>query len=286
MTSLMTSLLYKTIKRLKPRPSPFPLIRVGPFSDGGYLLPNDLSGISACFSPGNDNRKPFEDSLLHGWGIQSYLLDKSSDVDQFATPLLSGQSFRKLWLSAFPAEDSITLSQWLAEADVPNDQDLILQMDIEGAEWLILSSVPSSILSRFRIIVVEFHGLGDLLNSTKLASLHAPALLNLTSNHTCVHVHPNNTGSELMIPGTAINIPTILECTFLRNDRFDVRFNSFIPSPPILPHPLDRCCSSNYPSLSLSAGWSANTMKFSCYAVFFAALMHRWRLMRRRMVKK
>lgn len=30
------------------------LIRVGSNFDGGYLVPNDLQGIEACFSPGVD----------------------------------------------------------------------------------------------------------------------------------------------------------------------------------------------------------------------------------------
>ena len=32
------------------------LVRLGGNNDGGYLLPNDLEGITACFSPGVDNK--------------------------------------------------------------------------------------------------------------------------------------------------------------------------------------------------------------------------------------
>ena len=39
------------------------------------------------------------------------------------------------------------------------DGDLLLQMDIEGAEWLALAQVSDRVLSRFRIIVLELHGL-------------------------------------------------------------------------------------------------------------------------------
>jgi len=49
-------------------------------------------------------------------------------------------------------------------------------MDIEGAEWSILSSLSPSVLSTFRIIVVEFHGLGNLLNPDQLSSVFFPAL--------------------------------------------------------------------------------------------------------------
>jgi hypothetical protein len=44
--------LVALLERLYPVEGGHPLIRVGPDGDGGYLLPDDLSGIVACFSPG------------------------------------------------------------------------------------------------------------------------------------------------------------------------------------------------------------------------------------------
>ena len=278
---MISSLFYKFCA-LKPKPSPYPLIRIGPLSDGGYLIPDDLKNISACFSPGNDNRKPFEDYLLHNYGITSFLLDKSSDPEKFETPLFPGQFFYKLWLSHSTSEDSITLSNWLADADISCNNDLILQMDIEGAEWDILSSSSTQDLSRFRIIVVEFHGLGDLLDPEKLSGNYAQAILNLAANHTCVHVHPNNTGTEIMIPGTSINLPTILECTFLRNDRFDLDLLEAQSFDLVLPHPLDRSCSTKYPDLPLTPAWSKYTETFSRRSVFTSTLSHRWRILKRK----
>jgi hypothetical protein len=37
---------------IKPVSTIFGLIRIGDNGDGGYLLPNDIDGITACFSPG------------------------------------------------------------------------------------------------------------------------------------------------------------------------------------------------------------------------------------------
>ena len=36
---------------------------------------------------------------------------------------------------------------------------LILKMDVEGAEWDTLSSIPNSVLGLFKQIVVEIHNL-------------------------------------------------------------------------------------------------------------------------------
>lgn len=36
------------------------LIRMGAKADGGYLIPDDLGGVKACFSPGVGNEVSFE----------------------------------------------------------------------------------------------------------------------------------------------------------------------------------------------------------------------------------
>ena len=52
------------------------LIRLGNEGDGGYLIPDDLNGIEACFSPGVADNVNFEKALAER-KIPSYLLDKS-----------------------------------------------------------------------------------------------------------------------------------------------------------------------------------------------------------------
>ena len=47
------------IQKLHPKKTIKPLIRMGPNGDGGYLIPDDLEGIEACFSPGVDQVSGF-----------------------------------------------------------------------------------------------------------------------------------------------------------------------------------------------------------------------------------
>lgn len=96
---------------LRPQPSPVPLMRLGGNWDGGYLLPDDLKDIAACFSPGVSNTKRFEDELLDRYGIPSHMCDFTSEVSKFRTPLKDGQTFRKLWLDVNGAANSISLEQ-------------------------------------------------------------------------------------------------------------------------------------------------------------------------------
>jgi hypothetical protein len=100
----------KDILIMKPKPSPYPLIRIGGDQDGAYLVPDVLQGIRACFSPGVNNTKSFEDDLTSNHGIPCHLCDFTSDIEAFETPLIEGmQTFKKKWLDIDQAEDSISL---------------------------------------------------------------------------------------------------------------------------------------------------------------------------------
>ena len=81
---------------ITPKQSPYPLIRVGGSRDGSYLVPNDLSGIGYCLSPGVNNFKHFEDELSSRFDITCDMYDASSDADKLSTPLILGkQTFEK-----------------------------------------------------------------------------------------------------------------------------------------------------------------------------------------------
>ena len=73
-----TARLDALAQRLHPQQSQFPLVRMGSAADGGYLVPDDLHEIKACFSPGVDTFATFETDLLQR-GIGSHLADYSVD---------------------------------------------------------------------------------------------------------------------------------------------------------------------------------------------------------------
>ena len=62
----------------RPLRTNFPLIRIGSLNDGGYLLPDDLSGVAACFSPGVAKVADFENQITEK-GIPCFLADYSVD---------------------------------------------------------------------------------------------------------------------------------------------------------------------------------------------------------------
>jgi len=218
---------------LKPKASKTPFIRIGGDHDGAYLVPNDLEGIEACFSPGVNRIKYFEDVLTDEYGIKSHMCDFTCDASEFRTPLRDGmQTFQKKWLDVAPGEDNIALADWVAMSAPTGD--LLLQMDIEGAEYRNILGTPDETLQRFRIIVLEVHGLGRLIDGPTHRKVIAPFFEKLAHHFVCVHAHPNNCCGDFAIPGTDIRVPNVLELTFVRTE-------SFIPDAgtPKLPHPLD-----------------------------------------------
>lgn len=249
----------RILRIMQPKASPVPLTRVGGSGDGAYLLPDDFSGMAACFSPGVNNRKPFEDELADRYGIKSHMADKSSDVEKFSTPLKPGlQTFRKAWLDVDGGKDSVSLDDWVTEL-CPGSDDLLLQMDIEGAEYRNILATSPATLARFRIIVLEVHGLKHLNHPQVLRQVLGPFLEKLDAHFICVHAHPNNCCGEARIDAAGVKIPVVHELTFLRRDRFE-RTDKEQRHAPMLPHPLDVICNvPGKPPLFLEPFWSGGS---------------------------
>lgn len=231
-------LLGSVVTFLAPKPSSTKLMRVGGNSDGAYLVPQNMEGISACFSPGVANRKDFEDELLEKYGVRSHLLDASSDVEQFQTPLKEGlQTFRKEWLASKSSEGSISLDDWVEVTEPGDVGDLLLQMDIEGAEYDALLAASSSVLKRFRIAVIEFHNVHEMMTGTESNRERLRKTMAILDElFISVHVRANNCCRCDKIPGTEIRVPQVLEATLIRKDSTN---NSSTLRKPRIPHPLD-----------------------------------------------
>ena len=98
-------------------------------------------------------------------------------------------------------------------------------MDIEGDEYFSLINLSDHLLNRFRIIIVEFHKLHNMW----LPDFHlllSYTFKKLLQNHTIVHLHPNNCcGIENRM---GVEIPRVMEFTFLRNDRIKKKKKQFL----------------------------------------------------------
>lgn len=217
------------LKKLHPINPKIELVRIGPKGDGGYLLPNDLEGISACFSPGVDKESRFELELAEK-GIDVYMADFSVENPTIEHPKFH---FTKKFIGADDMGNYVTLDTWADEMLTQTDNsDLLLQMDIEGYEYNAILALSRPLLNRFRIIVFELHHLDRVFDRFFFFQLNS-VFQKLLANHSVVHLHPNNNGKLEKTNG--IQIPQFIEVTMLRNDRFSSS-DYFLD----YPHPLDK----------------------------------------------
>ncbi len=208
-------LLQEFFKMVYPIDAGYPLLRIGGTGDGGYLVPDDLEGINFCFSPGVSTVADFELTLA-GRGIKSFLIDHSVQAAPVSHPLIE---FERKFLGINNDEIYVRLDDWV-KTKAPDSDNSILQMDIEGAEYDVLFDVSIETLQKFRILIIEFHHLDDLIlaGNFKLFDL---IFKKITKYFDVIHNHPNNCAPPYQYG--AFEIPPIMELTFLRKDRVKQR---------------------------------------------------------------
>jgi len=213
---------------LRPKLTHCGLIRIGPDGDGGYLIPDDLDGISHVFSPGVCQETGFERSCISS-GMSVFMADRTVD-----NPLPQSKQikFIKKHIEAFSSEDGLSFNRWYTQSlNGEAYSDLMLQMDIEGSEYEVILSIDEDILKSFRIIILEFHSL-DQLNNRQFFAVARQVFYKLLNSHDCVHIHPNNCCGTANVGRSTL--PVVAEFTFYRKGpNIDSSFASSYP------HPLD-----------------------------------------------
>ncbi len=230
------------LSRIRPIKTDIELIRIGGDGDGGYLVPNILEEISACFSPGVGDTSAFEIQMAE-LGIPSHLMDWSVSAPPTVHPLIS---FEKKYLGYSDDSKFVSLKSWLKK-HANESGDLILQMDIEGAEYEVIEKCTNDDLQRFRILIIEFHSFHSIIKKTGYQNILS-VLDKILENFIVVHAHINNNDSSLKWRGD--NIPKTLELTFLRK-MSNVNHYEFAK----LPNALDQKNNSRNPANPLPKVW-------------------------------
>lgn len=244
--SVNFKLIKNFIKRFRENYVSVDLIRIGSKGDGGYLVPDDIEGIQHCFSPGVDSTADFEGDLSKIYGIKSFMADASVSAPPFHD---SNFDFEAKFLGSSDAREYTTLSTWLEDKVDHDDNDLLLQMNIEGAEYGILTETDTSTLKRFRIVVIEFHSLYKLFDENFLSSISA-IFEKFYKNFFIAHVHPNN--HERIISYGDVAVPNVIEVTFIRKDRVDACASN---APIILPHAFDIANKTRKKDIKMPKAW-------------------------------
>lgn len=199
---------------LSPKNVSMDLIMIGDGNDGTYVLPNDMYGIDFCLSPGVGPTSQFEEQLYDQYKIKSFLIDAS--VESVPSNRSDFFQFEKKFLGATSAGDTICLTDWVSSVNKDPSRDLLLQMDIEGAEYASILAADKVTLRRFRIIALELHSL-DLINVQPFGSLVEQVLKKLSDDFIVCFARANNCCGEVSIGRS--KLPRVMEVTLIRKDR-------------------------------------------------------------------
>lgn len=189
----------------------FPMVRIGKRADGGYIMLDDFDGIEACYSFGIGTEVSWEEDMATR-GIDVYCYDHTIGHMPGNNEKLH---FFRNGIAGADSRDGIlkTMGTFLRENKNRTD-NLILKMDVEGAEWEFLQEVEKSVLSRFKQMTFELHNLTDEKQSREIFG----CLNKLKETHQPVWIHGNNAG--LVERAGDYMVPQMLEITYVRKDSY------------------------------------------------------------------
>lgn len=194
------------------------MIRVGSDFDGGYIMLNKHLDNALAYSLGIGDDVSWDLALARR-GTKVFQFDHT--IPHFPLEHENFVSF-KLGIAARrdAGENMRTLEDLISQNGHQGRTDLVLKMDIEGAEWRTIEALPLNILGQFSQIVAEFHGFSDMTNIARW-NRRLTVLEKLNSVHQCIHVHANNWHSPVMIGG--VMMPNLLELTYVRRTDHEFR---------------------------------------------------------------
>jgi hypothetical protein len=185
-----------------------PKARIGTSRDGGYVMLDDFGSVAGAYSIGI-GRDVSWDLDIAGRGLPIFQFDHTIARPPVSHPLFRFEQLG-LGVRTEPNARLETLENMLRHQPDEAGQ-LILKMDVEGAEWKILDQLSEGVLPRFWQIVCEFHNFHEIGREAWYdRAHHVFSLLNKT--HQAVHMHRNNWGPRIWIGD--IEIPFFAEITF------------------------------------------------------------------------
>ena len=187
----------------------YDVVRVGKNNDGGYLMLDDFSDDMRAYSFGICDDMSWDKWISQRSGMTVFMYDHTI---QHAPENCALCPFKKIGIGV--TDDSThslySLKTILKQNEDLENNNLILKMDIEGAEWDIIDSWEVEDLSHFRQISLEFHGLTNISNSQQIIR----CLKKISCSHNPIWIHGNNYVPAEECDGMVI--PISLEVTYAR----------------------------------------------------------------------
>lgn len=186
----------------------YKFLRVGRDNDGGYILLDDFYDVQGVYSFGISGDVSFEKDMARR-GIDCFMYDHTIDRLPEENKFFHWQKKGIAGVDK-PEEKLFALETLMKENGDVGGRNLILKMDVEGAEWEFLEHTSSELLAGFRQIAFELHDVTDMSNDKVM-----PMLRKLSETHTPVWLHANNYCSAEVAGG--IVFASSMEVLYLNN---------------------------------------------------------------------
>jgi hypothetical protein len=205
-------------------------VRIGEDADGGYVLINDFSNSNTVYSLGIGNNIGFDWNMACR-GHDIYMFDHTIEKVPLEHPKFH---FHKIGISGVSNDEAhvLSLNDLISYLGHEDKENIILKMDIEGAEWDAIGAASADTLGKFQQITMEIH----LLNKVGWDDFFVSArefFKKINEQFTLCHVHSNNVGRIHLIGG--FPVPEALELSYVKTSMIERT-----PSRTLYPTPLDR----------------------------------------------
>jgi len=206
-------------------------VRVGNHNDGGYIMVDNFRNSGVAYSFGISDDVSW-DAVMAARGYEIFMYDPT--IDALPATNLKFHFFKQGIAGTDNPKRSLNTPEHFIGVNGHADcDDMILKMDVEGAEWSFLATVASDTLSRFDQMTFEFHSLTQPKSQTAMNVVLA-CLKKINQTHSLVHLHANNNGIFIILDDKIL-IPDVLELTYVKTANYQLADDEDI----LLPLPID-----------------------------------------------
>lgn len=199
-------------------------ILIGGKKDGSYVILNDFKDIKIAYSFGIRIEIQF-DNYLADRGIDVYMYDHTINSLPYNNTKFH---WKKIGISGKNKNNKSlkSLEELIIENGHLSEENMILKMDVEYAEWESIMDTSSKILSQFKYILIEYHFDDDKGRNATL--LYYNVIKKIHETHEVFYLRCNN--HYLVVNFGNNRICRLLEVSYvIKKD------NKFIKDPTIYP---------------------------------------------------
>lgn len=230
------SAVFASLSLLTPYEIDRPKVRIGPNADGGYILAETLDPGQTVLSYGISTEYRFDEAMAER-GHRVFMFDHT--IQPLATIHPHMHFFAEgVAGTSDGAQRLYSIEDHLKKNQIAGD-NLILKMDVEGAEFEALNALSPATLARFEQIVMEVHGI-DQLGDDAFRLTFNRTFSRLNEYFTLFHVHANNYDGSTLTAIGKIPAVSMMELSYMRSDRITRR-----PNETLYPCALDYPCTNN-----------------------------------------